>query len=173
VKHSSPQPLYWYCSKCYTSNPTSFRVCGHCGTINSITPVRRPSSGVLTSVLIGGGGLLLMAVVCGFLSPIVRNSRYLSQPASNAIIPLASTPYPVQTKVPRPSPTPKGKKNEQTTPPPFSTNIYTSNSSSSSGPRRSYGPRQSGLIRGPRGGCYYINSRGNKTYVDRSLCNQY
>lgn len=24
--------------------------------------------------------------------------------------------------------------------------------------------------RGPRGGCYYINSNGNKTYVDRSLC---
>jgi len=28
-----------------------------------------------------------------------------------------------------------------------------------------------GYIRGPRGGCYYINSRGNKTYVSRSLCN--
>lgn len=26
-------------------------------------------------------------------------------------------------------------------------------------------------IRGPRGGCYYINSNGNKIYVDRSLCN--
>lgn len=26
-------------------------------------------------------------------------------------------------------------------------------------------------IRGPRGGCYYINGSGNKTYVDRSLCN--
>lgn len=26
-------------------------------------------------------------------------------------------------------------------------------------------------IRGPRGGCYYINSNGNKTYVDRSVCN--
>jgi len=25
--------------------------------------------------------------------------------------------------------------------------------------------------RGPRGGCYYINSNGNKTYVSRSLCN--
>jgi endonuclease YncB( thermonuclease family) len=25
--------------------------------------------------------------------------------------------------------------------------------------------------RGSRGGCYYINSKGNKTYVDRSLCN--
>lgn len=26
-------------------------------------------------------------------------------------------------------------------------------------------------ITGPRGGCYYINSSGKKTYVDRSLCN--
>lgn len=26
-------------------------------------------------------------------------------------------------------------------------------------------------ITGPRGGCYYINSNGNKTYVDRSMCN--
>ncbi len=26
-------------------------------------------------------------------------------------------------------------------------------------------------IRGPRGGCYYINSNGNKSYVSRSLCN--
>ena len=25
-------------------------------------------------------------------------------------------------------------------------------------------------IRGSRGGCYYVNSNGNKTYVDRSLC---
>ena len=23
---------------------------------------------------------------------------------------------------------------------------------------------------GPRGGCYYINSKGNKTYVDHSFC---
>lgn len=29
----------------------------------------------------------------------------------------------------------------------------------------------SGYIRGSRGGCYYLNSRGNKTYVSRSLCN--
>ena len=25
-------------------------------------------------------------------------------------------------------------------------------------------------IQGPRGGCYYINSNGNKTYVDRGFC---
>ena len=30
--------------------------------------------------------------------------------------------------------------------------------------------KQSGYITGPRGGCYYINRNGNKTYVDRSLC---
>jgi len=26
-------------------------------------------------------------------------------------------------------------------------------------------------FRGPRGGCYYINPNGNKTYVNRSFCN--
>lgn len=25
-------------------------------------------------------------------------------------------------------------------------------------------------ITGPRGGCYYINSHGNKTYVDHGFC---
>lgn len=32
-------------------------------------------------------------------------------------------------------------------------------------------PTSRRYIRGPRGGCYYINSNGNKTYVDRSFCN--
>lgn len=26
------------------------------------------------------------------------------------------------------------------------------------------------LYKGPNGGCYYINSNGNKTYVDNNLC---
>ena len=26
------------------------------------------------------------------------------------------------------------------------------------------------LHKGPKGGCYYINSSGNKEYVERSLC---
>jgi len=26
------------------------------------------------------------------------------------------------------------------------------------------------LFQGPRGGCYYLNKNGNKTYVDRSYC---
>ncbi len=40
--------------------------------------------------------------------------------------------------------------------------------SSGGGSRRSGGGRQ--LHVGPRGGCYYINGSGNKTYVDRSAC---
>jgi hypothetical protein len=27
------------------------------------------------------------------------------------------------------------------------------------------------LYKGSQGGCYYINSNGNKTYVDRKYCN--
>lgn len=26
------------------------------------------------------------------------------------------------------------------------------------------------LFRGPRGGCYYINKNGNKSYIEKSLC---
>jgi len=33
-----------------------------------------------------------------------------------------------------------------------------------------YAGDTSRYITGPRGGCYYINRNGNKTYVDRSLC---
>jgi len=40
--------------------------------------------------------------------------------------------------------------------------------SSGGGSRRSGSGRQ--LHVGPRGGCYYINGSGNKTYVDRSEC---
>lgn len=34
----------------------------------------------------------------------------------------------------------------------------------------SYSSSDRTYITGPRGGCYYINSNGNKTYVDHSLC---
>jgi endonuclease YncB( thermonuclease family) len=53
---------------------------------------------------------------------------------------------------------------------PTSSNSTTNNTnptpaaSSNKSPNRTY-------IQGSRGGCYYINSKGNKTYVDRSLCN--
>lgn len=60
-----------------------------------------------------------------------------------------------------------GSKSTTTSTSSRSTNTTTTRSSSSSG-KTSTGRT---YIRGPRGGCYYINSNGNKTYVDRSLCN--
>jgi len=37
--------------------------------------------------------------------------------------------------------------------------------------RNTYRPKsEHTYITGPRGGCYYKNSHGKKTYVDRSLC---
>lgn len=39
-----------------------------------------------------------------------------------------------------------------------------------SAPPRARSSNSGRYIRGPRGGCYYINSSGNKTYVDRSRC---
>lgn len=46
----------------------------------------------------------------------------------------------------------------------------TKSKSTTTRPSRKY-TRTRRYIRGPRGGCYYINSNGNKTYVARSLCN--
>lgn len=45
-----------------------------------------------------------------------------------------------------------------------SINYSTGNKSSATSDYRTY-------YRGPKGGCYYINSNGNKVYVDKSLCN--
>ena len=42
--------------------------------------------------------------------------------------------------------------------------------SSEGGGRKTTNGANSGYILGPRGGCYYINRNGNKTYVSRSLC---
>ncbi|OJV54167.1 MAG: hypothetical protein BGO31_12490 [Bacteroidetes bacterium 43-16] len=64
-------------------------------------------------------------------------------------------------------------KNKNTTVNSLKSNTSKSNASSSgrSTARSTTRSKSSQYIRGPRGGCYYINGNGNKTYVDRSLCN--
>ena len=44
------------------------------------------------------------------------------------------------------------------------------NSNNTSYEKRNYQNTRT-YYKGPKGGCYYINSNGNKTYVSRSLCN--
>jgi glycerol dehydrogenase-like iron-containing ADH family enzyme len=50
----------------------------------------------------------------------------------------------------------------------YSNSLKTNNTTKSSYTRKSY---SKSYYKGPRGGCYYINSKGNKSYVSRSLCN--
>lgn len=68
-------------------------------------------------------------------------------------------------------------KNKSDYTPPIKSNYSSSTtrktkSSSNNRASRSYRSKTyRSYIRGPRGGCYYINSNGNKTYVARNLCN--
>lgn len=39
-------------------------------------------------------------------------------------------------------------------------------------PLASFGQETRTYYNGPKGGCYYINKNGNKTYVDHSFCNR-
>ena len=52
----------------------------------------------------------------------------------------------------------------------YRSSLNTNQSSNSSYKTINYS-RTKSYYRGPRGGCYYINSKGNKSYVARSLCN--
>ncbi|HDZ07080.1 hypothetical protein LCGC14_0166830 [marine sediment metagenome] len=60
--------------------------------------------------------------------------------------------------------------NFNSTPSSFSSSVKSTNSSSSSYKPNRYRSSRT-YYRGSRGGCYYINSSGNKSYVSRSLCN--
>jgi hypothetical protein len=50
------------------------------------------------------------------------------------------------------------------------TNESSNYSVSKEQPRKKRKKAKSGFIQGRRGGCFYRNRKGNKTYVSRSLC---
>jgi len=53
----------------------------------------------------------------------------------------------------------------------YDTNYFNALNSTTTKKKRSKPRTTRRYIRGSRGGCYYINANGNKTYVDRSMCN--
>jgi hypothetical protein len=59
--------------------------------------------------------------------------------------------------------------NSSPPPPPPSTSLPKSKPKNSDGDSDDIS-NSSGYITGPRGGCYYINRNGNKTYVSREMC---
>lgn len=164
----------WYCPKCSLANRLDKVMCLHCRTPRpaiSSQPTftdRQIKDGAIALGIVGIVGLCGLMVV---LSSVNMGPRP-SQPA--ALLAPRATPI----SIPSPSPTPSpakptnGKKTtKQAEPVPAGPPVtYGYTDPAPAAPSRRPATR-GGYIRGPRGGCYYINRNGNKTYVDRSLCN--
>jgi hypothetical protein len=145
------------------------------------SPYQRPAfpKHGLPRIVLTLGLLALIALVIGSAvssnmnRPSSDNSQTTSAPALKAV----SAPSPVAT--PRTSQTSKRKTmNEPITQPAAtpatssSDRVYGGARQSASTPMpTSRSTSRSGLIRGPRGGCYYYSASGGKVYVDRSMCN--
>lgn len=166
-------PLPWKCPECSFINVHGGQQCSYCPFINTkirpwqpdyaYHPPRNNKNGIFAAVALG----------VAFCICILCAKCPTSPPASNStpqIRPLLTTPKAVASATPAVGKSTSNASNRRKMRKGTSADIYSrpDGSSSTATPR---GTRQSGLIRGPRGGCYYINSRGNKTYVDRSLCN--
>ncbi len=129
---------------------------------------------IVGSVVFAVVGLCSMCGIFGMIGALIPDSR-----KTNATF-LSASPKPTLSPSPTPSPSPsvqtlkatpapKVQKTPVPSPTPETSTIY---DSSPSRPTRNKRATSTGrYITGPRGGCYYINSNGNKTYVDRSLCN--
>lgn len=174
-------PPIWFCPMCGFENVHGQQTCSYCKFFNEAyqphlfqyrsSPASNASNWI--AGLGGGGALLAVIGVCAFCGLISSSSNPSSNSATPKPAPLrtiAATPTPVIVA----TPTPKRGKNKGKNKPAEVSNSESPSYSTVptypvySAPRQ---PRSNGLIRGPRGGCYYINSRGNKTYVDRSMCN--
>jgi hypothetical protein len=167
---------YWYCAFCHTGNHPAGDFCGSCG-----NPRPEPSFfSKLTPALLIAGGILFAAgmifgAIVGELSRSPAPEARALQLSSQSTIPIVPSPtdspvptstLPEKRRTPTPTPTPS--------PSPFAAEEldipYSAPAESASVAKESSRSGSNGYILGPRGGCYYINSGGNKTYVERSLC---
>jgi hypothetical protein len=94
---------------------------------------------------LGFAGAVLIGIIalCVLLASVGRNARRHEKT-------LTSQPIVIPTPLPSPTTVPLKQSQSKALPTARQSSIY---------------------IRGPRGGCYFINRNGRKTYVDRSLCN--
>jgi hypothetical protein len=177
-----PSPPIWFCPNCGFENVHGRQTCSYCQYFNAPYQPHRfqygsaPSSNTTAWVTAMGGGVALAIVlgfcgICGLMSIVTPDRSAPGSVQSTKPVAVVTTPSPTPTV--SPTPTRKGKKgkaaNKVEQDP-----LYAVPPAVPSYDRQqqtySRQPRSNGFIRGPRGGCYYINSRGNKTYVDRSLC---
>lgn len=132
-------------------------------------------------------GLIAAIFFCGIIGSVLNgNSRKpsyetyypMTYPSPGATV-MESTPAPIPTPVSATTDIPPGAARSVKRPrtkqlDALVNELVPRGSSGANETRTSKSYRRSssssGYITGPRGGCYYINSNGNKTYVDRSLC---
>jgi hypothetical protein len=145
----------------YQTNRTPFAQTG-------VSPARATPWVAIGTV---GGILVVLITVCSVCSnsgsPIANSSLPKPTPAAFFATP---SPTAVPLKSSKPSRKSKARSNANAgiSAPILGAPVTTYGGSTSSGPIIS---KESRYITGPRGGCYYINSHGNKTYVDHSYCN--
>jgi hypothetical protein len=159
----------WYCPFCRQGNIATNNFCGNCGAAyqSQSTAVYQPNALARSPWKPVFGVALLLTVVIGICSLCSPSST----PVSNSSTAPKQAPAALYT-TPAPTPAPtldysrlKNTKKKKTAVSPLvvTTPAVTTRSTSVYG--------SGAYITGPRGGCYYINSHGNKTYVDHSHCN--
>jgi hypothetical protein len=167
----------WTCP-CGVLNAAESDTCETCGTVNlrigerneqffADAQAQRDLRNIGYGVL-GVVSLIIVVALCGITPRTSSPSRPVATtnptPSPTRVVSLLSTPAASATKA-RSRTSPKTGTASRVDPAPPITGTQ-----ADVAPPRVSSPRN-GLIRGPRGGCYYINSNSRKTYVDRSLCN--
>ncbi|MEJ7623746.1 MAG: DUF4236 domain-containing protein [Pyrinomonadaceae bacterium] len=167
---------YWECFDCQGINYLNAGYCSACRSLNENKqwlerPIAEASLTSRRNVRAWAISLIVAAAA------VIGMQSCLTKPSSNSSTPirsLASTPNNRATPSPSASALPKkgdkaAKRNSaKALPAPLVTSSDDSGSGSGTTKRRVASSGR--YMLGPRGGCYYINGNGNKTYVDRSLC---
>ncbi len=156
------RPGFLFCPQCGTELPTDASVLQQASTQRRANRISNTTIGLIAL------GMLVFSILLSVITPTNQQDfrqsttpdgfpSVLAEPSPTAEI---SQPKPGQkAKASQTKPAPRAKKEEVVTDLPE--RIVTDSPTTT---------RRSGFLTGPRGGCYYINRNGNKTYVDRSLC---
>jgi hypothetical protein len=170
--------LFRQCQSCGKQIKSGFLFCPQCGTglatdvsVPHHSPTHRLSNRISNKTIgviaIGMFGLsFLLSIIAANNQQAVRPS---TTPDSLPSALVESSPSPI-IEIGQPKP---GQKHKVSSTKPATQAKKGESVTFKSARISTYSPpttKKSGYITGPRGGCYYINGNGNKTYVDRSLC---
>lgn len=155
---------FLFCPQCGTDLPTDASVPQHSPTQRLSNRVSNKTIGVIAIGMFGFS--LLLSIIAANNQQAVRPSTGPDRLPSALV---ESSPSPI-IEIGQPKP---GQKHKASSTKPATQAKKDESVTSKSARITTYAPpttKQSGYLIGPRGGCYYINGNGNKTYVDRGLC---